>query len=102
MERGLAWLDAMVGVIRCASCRALYTREDLRVVGQREGYVFVRCECHSCRREGIAVVLVEVAPTERPGRRTITVDDVLSAHEILAGYDGNAEGLFAAEGQRPF
>ncbi len=91
----------MVGVIRCASCRAFYVREDLRVVGEREGYVFVRCECHSCRREGIAVVMVEVAPTQRSGRRTITKDDVLGAHEILADYDGNAEGLFAVEGQRP-
>lgn len=101
MERGLAWLDAMVGVIRCATCRAFYAREDLRVVGEREGYVFVRCECHSCRREGIAVVIAEAAPAQRPGRRTITADDVLTAHEMLAGYDGNAEGLFAAEGQRP-
>lgn len=101
MERGLAWLDAMVGVIRCASCRAFYAREDLRVAGQREGYVFVRCECHTCHREGIAVVIADAVATQRPGRRTITADDVLTAHEILAGYDGNAEGLFAVEGQRP-
>lgn len=101
MGPGLAWLDAMVGVIRCASCRAFYAREDLRVVGEREGYVFVRCECHACRREGIAVVIVEVTASPRPGRRPITDDDVLSAHDILAQYQGNAEGLFAAEGQRP-
>lgn len=101
MERGLAWLDAMVGTIRCASCRALYAREDLRVAGEREGYVFVRCACHTCGREGIAVVLVEVAPQARPRRQPLTADDVLAAHEILAQYEGDTEGLFAAEGQRP-
>lgn len=101
MGQKLGWLDAIVGSLRCSACRAPYRREDLSVVGEREGYVFVRCECRICRREGVAVVLTEFASAPRPRRRPFTGDDVIEAHEILAAYNGNAEGLFATEGQLP-
>lgn len=94
MPQGYGWLDAMVGTVRCSACGTLYARSDLRVVGERDGYVFVRCDCRSCRREGVAVVYAELAAAPRPRRRPITEDDVLSAHEILESYSGNAEGLF--------
>lgn len=98
MGQRLGWLGAMVGVIRCSACTAPYRREDLTVVGEREGYVFVRCACASCRREGVAVVLTDFAPAPRPAppRRPITPDEVLSAHEILERYEGDAVGLFLA------
>lgn len=101
MWLGLGWLDAMVGRVRCVSCGALYTRQDLGVVGEREGYVFVRCECRACGREGVAVVLVEAAAARRPHAPAITVEDVLSGHEILRGYTGNVDGLFSTAGRRP-
>lgn len=97
MGQSYAWLDAMVGTVRCSACRTPYARPDLRVVGDRDGYVFVRCDCRSCKREGIAVVFAELAAPPKPRRRPITSDDVLSAHEILGSYTGNAEGLFLTE-----
>ncbi len=81
MAHGPAWLDAMVGTIRCASCGAMYARADLRIAGEREGYVFVHCACGACRKEGIAVVLTELATA-------------------LREHTGGIDALFSAEGRR--
>jgi len=99
MAHGPAWLDAMVGTIRCASCGAMYARADLRIAGEREGYVFVHCACGACRKEGIAVVLTELATAPKT-RSPFTKDDVLAAHDILREHTGGIDALFSAEGRR--
>ncbi len=96
MAHGPAWLDAMVGTIRCASCGAMYARADLRIAGEREGYVFVHCDCGACRKGGIAVVLTELAVAPRK-RAPLTADDVLAAHEILRDHAAGVDALFSAE-----
>lgn len=98
MSHGPGWLDAMVGTIRCASCGAMYARADLRIAGEREGYVFVHCACGACRKEGIAVVLTELATAPRR-RPQLTEDDVLAAHDILREHTGAIDALFSAEGR---
>ncbi len=93
------WLDGLVGNVRCAACGRLYARGDLRPVGQRDEHWFVRCTCGSCGSQGIAVVMVQAvvdAAPSAPRRPALTVDDVLSAHEVLRDYSGNADGLFGA------
>jgi hypothetical protein len=96
--QGLGWLEGIFGTIRCANCGALYAREDVSVVGNRDEYWFVRCTCHACGTQGIGVVIVkEVAqtatlPAEEP--RPLQVDDVLTAHELLRDYAGDVRGLF--------
>ncbi len=93
MRPGVGWLDAMVGLVRCASCGEPYARQDLRVAAERQGYVFVRCECRACRKEGIAVVLTELAGAQR-SRPVLSADDVLAAHDILREFSGSADALF--------
>jgi hypothetical protein len=95
-----SWLEGLVGNVRCAACGRLYTRGDLRPVGQRDQHWFVRCTCGACGSQGIAVVMVQAvsvpsrrATAERP---PITGDDVLSAHDLLRDYRGNVDGLFGA------
>ncbi len=97
------WLDGLVGNVRCAACGRLYQRGDLRPVGQRDEHWFVRCTCGSCGSQGIAVVMVQAAvdaPPSAPRRPALTVDDVLSAHEVLRDYTGNVDGLFGAGSSR--
>ena len=95
--RGLGWLEGIFGTVRCANCGAVYGREDVSVVGNRDEYWFVRCTCHSCGTQGIGVVIVkEVLSTGElvPAGRPLQVDDVLSAHEVLRDYAGDVHGLF--------
>ena len=93
----LGWLEGIFGTVRCANCGAVYGREDVNVVGNRDEYWFVRCTCNSCGTQGIGVVIVkEVLATGElvPAGRPLQVDDVLSAHEVLRDYAGDVHGLF--------
>jgi len=95
--QGLGWLEGIFGTVRCANCGAVYGREDVSVVGNRDEYWFVRCTCNSCGTQGIGVVIVkEVLATGElvPAGRPLQVDDVLSAHEVLRDYAGDVHGLF--------
>lgn len=95
--QGLGWLEGIFGTVRCANCGAVYGREDVTVVGNRDDYWFVRCSCHECGTQGVGVVIVkQVSPAEpdRAGERPFQVDDVLVAHEILRAYHGDVHGLF--------
>ena len=105
--QGLGWLEGIFGTVRCANCGAVYAREDVSVVGNRDEYWFVRCSCHACGTQGIGVVIVkEIAipadqalsdheQMDRPEEaRPFQIDDVLVAHEVLRGYSGDIHGLF--------
>ena len=95
--QGLGWLEGIFGTVRCSNCGAVYGREDVNVVGNRDEYWFVRCTCNSCGTQGIGVVIVkEVLATGElvPAGRPLQVDDVLSAHEVLRDYAGDVHGLF--------
>jgi hypothetical protein len=99
------WLDGVFGTVRCANCGAVYGRDSIAVVGNRDEYWFVRCTCETCGTQGLGVVIVKRV-TEAPpadagpepalvdGEERIRVDDVLEAHELLRDYVGDVHGLF--------
>lgn len=100
------WLDGVFGSVRCANCGAVYGRESIAVVGNRDDYWFVRCTCSACGTQGLGVVIVkrlgETPSLDAPGTATeivpdenaLRVDDVLEAHELLRDYAGDGHGLF--------
>ena len=97
------WLDGVFGTVRCANCGAVYGRDSIAVVGNRDEYWFVRCTCETCGTQGLGVVIVKRV-TDGPadaipvhsssGEELIRVDDVLEAHELLRDYVGDIHGLF--------
>lgn len=99
------WLDGVFGTVRCANCGAVYGRDSIAVVGNRDEYWFVRCTCETCGTQGLGVVIVKHvlgAPDADPqplaagvdDEERIHVDDVLEAHELLRDYVGDVHGLF--------
>ena len=99
------WLDGVFGTVRCANCGAVYGRESIAVVGNRDDYWFVRCTCESCGTQGLGVVIVKRVSEEPPAGSTpaqyaddgedhLRVDDVIEAHELLRDYVGDVHGLF--------
>jgi hypothetical protein len=99
------WLDGVFGTVRCANCGAVYGRDSIAVVGNRDEYWFVRCTCETCGTQGLGVVIVKRVTDEPPaiagatyalddGEERIHVDDVLEAHELLRDYVGDVHGLF--------
>lgn len=99
------WLDGVFGTVRCANCGAVYGRESIAVVGNRDEYWFVRCTCETCGTQGLGVVIVKRV-TDGPSATaqaqlaaeadddSLRVDDVLEAHELLRDYIGDVHGLF--------
>src|SRR5713226_5938467 len=94
------WLDGVFGTVRCANCGAVYGRDAIAVVGNRDDYWFVRCSCGACGTQGLGVVIVKHADLTSPpqpalaadaafGPGSFRVDDVLEAHELLRGYAGD-------------
>jgi hypothetical protein len=108
MHQGLLvneWLDGVFGTVRCANCGAVYGRDSIAVVGNRDEYWFVRCTCETCGTQGLGVVIVKRVSEGPPvtalspyalgdGEELIHVDDVLEAHELLRDYVGDVHGLF--------
>ena len=98
------WLDGVFGTVRCANCGAIYGRDSIAVVGNRDEYWFVRCTCETCGTQGLGVVIVKRVGDAPPvaaeqlsfagGDEMIRVDDVLEAHELLRDYVGDVHGLF--------
>jgi hypothetical protein len=99
------WLDGVFGTVRCANCGAVYGRDSIAVVGNRDEYWFVRCTCETCGTQGLGVVIVKRVSEDPPvtalspyalgdGEALIHVDDVLEAHELLRDYIGDVHGLF--------
>lgn len=96
------WLDGVFGTVRCANCGAVYGRDSIAVVGNRDEYWFVRCTCETCGTQGLGVVIVKRVGDAPPaaaqifgdGAETIRIDDVLEAHELLRDYVGDIHGLF--------
>ena len=98
------WLDGVFGTVRCASCGAVYGRDSIAVVGNRDEYWFVRCTCEACGTQGLGVVIVKGVADGPPATianamradddERILLDDVLEAHELLRDYIGDVHGLF--------
>jgi hypothetical protein len=98
------WLDGVFGTVRCANCGAVYGRDSIAIVGNRDEYWFVRCTCEACGTQGLGVVIVKRVNDAPPaaiaqamladGDERILVDDVLEAHELLRDYAGDVHGLF--------
>ena len=99
------WLDGLFGMVRCANCGAVYGQASVAVVGNREDRWFVRCACQACGTQGLGVVIVKrvadapplVAPRavfSDDDERSLCVDHVLEAHDLLRDYVGDVNGLF--------
>ena len=77
-------LDDLVETLRCAKCGRNYPRASMSFVGARADHQFVRCTCQRCKSEAVAIVIVrEIAAGEPDRQRSLSMDDVLDAGEIM-------------------
>lgn len=97
------WLEAIAGTMHCGSCGATFGRGDLDVARRQFDRWVVRCRCHVCGRDGLAVVLVEAAgrrgTTSGPGQTPLTADDVLDAHDLMRDESRAVQELLTAWGR---
>ena len=93
------WLIERLGEARCASCGLRYTKGAVRGIGYENDYWFVYVTCLGCGTQGVGVAITPTAGkaprSTEPVVPTLTLDDVLDAHELLAAHGGDVHGLFA-------
>ena len=82
----------------CAACRAVVSAADVRVVARRDDLAVIEVPCRACGTAGLAFVGAPGAfgmdgpmDTEAPA---ISTADVRAVADFLAGYQGDAIGLF--------
>lgn len=115
---GADWLLAELAAYACAACGQGYERERMRLLAERDDLFFVDLACAHCGSQAVAIVTVRAdgksdpslepgdlvaagggaSPAERspdPDARPVDADDVLFAHELLAGFEGDARALLA-------
>jgi hypothetical protein len=100
MEGPTHWLEGLAGALRCNTCGARFYRDDLQVEQREYERWLVRCDCHVCGRQGLAVVAVEAAgrrstTSSADGPAPLTADDVLDAHDRLRDHSGTLQELLA-------
>jgi len=121
------WLTSELASFGCAACGQPYGEAHIRLIAQREELFFVDLSCPHCGSQAVAIVTIQVdgdttsleagelvraePPDEdesadgdgvsSPGP-AISVDDVIDAHDLLEGFQGDVHQLLARlRGQVP-
>lgn len=108
------WLASELASFDCAACGQAYGQGRIRLIAQREELYFVDLACDHCGSQAVAIVTIqldEAGPSDAlavtlpgndaedvPARPAISVDDVLDAHALLEGFEGDAHQLVARLG----
>lgn len=110
------WLTSELATFACAACGQPYGAAQVRLIARREELYFVDLSCPHCGSQAVAIVTVQL--DEDQGLRevprlivgsgdpngpapdltaspTISVDDVLDVHALLARFGGDMEQLLA-------
>jgi hypothetical protein len=108
-----SWLTSELASFGCAACGQAYGQEHIRLIAQREELFFVDLSCDHCGSQAVAIVTIEIdgetatletgelvradAQDPDPGGEEppISADDVLDAHHLLHGFEGDIHRLFA-------
>ena len=88
------WLDGVLGALFCPTCGAVYRRDDLFIDDPWGAQHNVICRCHVCARRAVCIVVDPSRIAQTDGGSSLTIDDVLDAHRLLASYHGDANHLF--------
>ncbi len=105
-------LRAILAATHCTLCGRPIDPARIRILAEREGLTFVELPCLRCGIVALGLVTFVEGDGDRPrrrhgeftaadearfaGRPPISADDVLAAHEFLAGWRGDLRGLLEA------
>lgn len=107
-----SWLTSELASFGCAACGEAYGDGHIGLIAQREELFFVDLSCDRCGSQAVAIVTIrieddvpaletgELLPAivddERGGETdAVSADDVLDAHQLLAGFEGDVHELIA-------
>jgi hypothetical protein len=108
-----SWLTSELASFGCAACGQAYGQGHIRLIAQREELFFVDLSCDHCGSQAVAIVTIqidgdratleggELVRVEEPDADAapegppVSADDVLDAHDLLDGFEGDVHQLMA-------
>jgi hypothetical protein len=116
MDHTDAVIRHLLRTVTCLQCKAPYSHEDIRVVGQQDQLWFLVASCSACGTRGLIAALVrhatEATTSEpaapdcgfgepRAGRAAtasspVSQADVTAMHDFLASFEGDIGALLTA------
>ncbi len=107
------WLTSELASFGCEACGQAYGQGHIHLIAQREELFFVDLSCDHCGSQAVAIVTIQIdgnkarleggesGPASDDVSGTagdgspVSADDVLDAHELLAGFEGDVHQLMA-------
>jgi hypothetical protein len=104
-KKFLDLLKNLQSIMRCPSCGAVYSVEEMQYMGNQDGYFLLSMTCNKCSLP----VWVNFFAGEAPGKKIsdltisdmnlsvmepITDNEVISFHNFISGFDGNFKKMF--------
>jgi hypothetical protein len=108
-----SWLTSELASFACAACGQAYGQGHIQLIAQREELFFVDLSCNHCGSQAVAIVTIQIDgesarldsgelvradepdPDAAAGGPPVSADDVLDAHELLDGFEGDVHQLIA-------
>ena len=85
-------LRPLLDGVGCTACGTLVPADRIRILAHRDDLAFVELACLSCRSEILGLL---IAPDEAAdaASRPISMDEVQSMRDFLAGWSGDVRSL---------
>jgi hypothetical protein len=103
----LQLLKNLQSVMRCPSCGAVYTVEEMQFMGNHDGYFLLSMTCTECnlpvwvnffagpnQKEGMTLTDLTINDFDLAQKDPITQDEVISFHNFIATFNGDFKGKF--------
>jgi transcription elongation factor Elf1 len=106
-----SWLTSELASFGCAACGQAYGEAHIRLIAQRDELFFVDLSCDHCGSQAVAIVTIQIEDdvatletgelvpaaeaTVPASTEAISANDVIDAHALLEGFEGDVHELIA-------
>lgn len=103
-KKFLDLLKNLQSIMRCPSCGAVYTVDEMQFMGSQDGYFLLSMTCTKCslpvwvnffagEAPGRMITDLTVTEMELAGRPAIEGNEVIEFHSFIRSFDGNFKSV---------
>jgi hypothetical protein len=104
-KKFLDLLKNLQSIMRCPSCGAIYSVDEMQYMGNQDGYFLLSMTCNKCslpvwvnffagEAPLKAITDLTITDMELSQKSSITHDEVIDFHTHISNFDGNFKKLF--------
>lgn len=104
-KKFLDLLKNLQSIMRCPSCGAVYSVDEMQYMGNQDGYFLLSMTCSKCslpvwvnffagEAPGRPITDLTICDMELATKTPIGSNEVITFHEYISGFDGNFKKIF--------